>query len=92
MRLDVASAWIFRPVSESPVRETRSMSGCAAIAAPTTSPRPVTTLKTPSGTPASFASSASRSVVRGVAVAGLRTTLLPAARAGPIFQMAIMNG
>ena len=33
-----------------------------------------------------------RSVVSGVALAGLRTTELPAARAGPIFQMAIMNG
>ena len=31
---------------------------CAAMAAPTTSPRPVTTLRTPAGTPASSASSA----------------------------------
>ena len=60
--------------------------------APTTSPGPVTTLNTPSGTPASWASSASLSVVRGVAEAGLRTTELPAARAGPIFQMAIISG
>ena len=34
----------------------------------------------------------SLSVVSGVAVAGLRTTELPAASAGPIFQIAIMNG
>ena len=55
------------PVSVSPVSEMRSTSMCAASAAPTTSPRPVTTLSTPSGTPASLASSASRTVVSGVA-------------------------
>ena len=65
---------------------------CAASAAPTTSPRPVTTLKTPSGTPASLASSARRTVVSGVADAGLSTTELPAASAGPIFQIAIHIG
>ena len=65
---------------------------CAASAAPTTSPRPVTTLRTPSGTPASLASSASRTVVSGVADAGLSTIEFPAASAGPIFQIAIHIG
>ena len=65
---------------------------CAASAAPTTSPRPVTTFRTPSGTPASLASSARRTVVRGVADAGLSTIELPAASAGPIFQIAIHIG
>jgi hypothetical protein len=80
------------PVSVSPVNEIRSTSMCAASAAPTTSPAPVTTLKTPSGTPASFASSARRTVVSGVADAGFSTTELPAASAGPIFQIAIQSG
>jgi hypothetical protein len=68
------------------------MSRWAASAAPTTSPRPVTTLRTPAGTPASAASSASRTVVSGVAVAGFRITEFPAASAGPIFQIAIQSG
>ena len=42
--------------------------------------------------PPRAASSASRIVVIGVALAGLRTIELPAARAGPIFQIAIQNG
>ena len=83
---------IRRPVSESPVSDTRSTSVWAARAAPTTSPRPVTTLRTPAGIPASSASSARRIVVSGVAVAGLRTIEFPAASAGPIFQIAIQIG
>ncbi len=51
LTLFAASAWIRLPVSESPVSEMRSTSMCAAIAAPTTSPRPVTTLRTPAGNP-----------------------------------------
>ena len=42
--------------------------------------------------PASYANSASRTVVSGVADAGFRTTELPAASAGPIFQIAIHIG
>ena len=37
-------------------------------------------------------SSANRSVVRGVSSAGLMIEVLPAARAGPIFQIAIISG
>ena len=59
---------------------------------PTLPPPPVTTLSTPSGTPASAASSASRSAVRDETEAGLRMTLLPAARAGPSFQDAMSKG
>ena len=46
-------------------------------------PGPTTTLTTPSGIPASRISSASRSAESGVSSAGLRTTVLPHASAGP---------
>ena len=52
-------------------------------ASPTTAPAPGTTLKTPSGSPASLKISARRSVVNGVVSAGLATTVLPARNAGP---------
>ena len=52
---------------------------------------PVMTLKAPGGRN-SAAISASSSVVSGVVSLGLRTTVLPAARAGAIFQTAIIIG
>ena len=79
------------PVSLAPVSEIRRTSGCATSATPTSSP-PVTMFSTPSGMPASSASSPSISAVSGVSGAGLRTTVLPAASAGPIFQIAIISG
>jgi hypothetical protein len=51
----------------------------------------VTTLKVPAGKQ-SAANSASSSVVSGVVSLGLRTTVLPAASAGAIFQIAIIIG
>lgn len=52
----------------------------------------VTTLKTPSGRPASEASSASRSKVSDAISGGLTTMELPAAKAGAIFQAPIISG
>ena len=52
---------------------------------------PQTTLNTPGGKN-SCAISASIVVVAGVVSDGLSTTVLPAASAGPIFQIAIING
>ena len=49
------------------------------------------TLITPGGK-MSAASSAKRRVESGVISAGLMIEVLPAASAGPIFQMAIMSG
>ena len=49
-----------------------------------TSAPPVTTLMMPGGTPLSSAIFAKRIVVAGVLGAGLSTTALPAAMAGPI--------
>ena len=40
----------------------------------------------------SAASSANRSAVSGVSSDGFMTTVLPAASAGPIFQVAIISG
>ena len=59
--------------------------------APTGSPSPVMTLKTPGGK-IFAASSAMRSALRGVHSDGFRITQLPAARAGATFQMAIIRG
>ena len=78
-----AAAWtISLPTSVEPVNATLSTSSWAARAAPAVSPNPVTTLTTPSGTPASAISSARRSADSGVCSAGLSTTQLPVARAG----------
>ena len=55
------------------------------------SPRPPITFSTPLGRN-SAAISASLSVVTGVVSAGLSTIVLPAASAGPIFQIAIISG
>ena len=75
-----------------PVNATLSTSLWAASAAPAVSPKPVTTFTTPSGIPASAISSASRSAVSGVCSAGLSTTVLPQASAGPSFHAAISSG
>ena len=55
-------------------------------------PAPVMTLRTPGGRPASAASEAKINAVSGVVSAGLRTTVLPVARAGAIFQASIIIG
>jgi hypothetical protein len=73
------------------VNATLSTAGCAESAAPM-SPNPVSTLTTPSGTPASAMTSASNSAVSGVCSAGLRITVLPHASAGATLNAAITSG
>ena len=85
-------AMICLPTSVDPVKQTFRTAGCSTRRCPTTDPLPVTTVNTPSGSPASRASSARRSAVSGVSSAGLRTTVLPAARAGAKPQPAIGIG
>ena len=51
-----AAAWISRPTGSEPVNERWSIPGCAASAAPASSPSPGTTLSAPAGSPASPAS------------------------------------
>ena len=80
------------PTSVEPVKAILSTPGCATSAAPAVSPRPVTTLTTPGGKPASSTSSPRRNAVSGVSSAGLSTTVQPAASAGAIFQIAISSG
>ena len=67
-------------------------SGWRISCAPRSAPVPVTTLTTPSGMPASVATSANISLVSGVISAGLSTMVLPAAIAGRIFHAAICSG
>ena len=52
----------------------------------------MTTLSTPSGSPASVSSWAIRSAVSGVSSAGLWTTVLPATRAGAILVVDRISG
>ena len=69
-----------------------STSICIPNALPAVGPKPGTTLKTPSGIPASMASSATRNADKGDCSAGFRIKLFPAAKAGANFQQAINNG
>ena len=69
-----------------------STPGCLTRASPAVSPKPGTMLITPAGKPASSASSPIRSAVSGVCSAGFRTTVQPAASAGPHFQATISIG
>ena len=78
-----ARAMTSRPTSVEPVKATLATSGCSTSRVPTTDPLPITTSSTPSGMPASSASSARRRAVSGVISAGLTTMVLPVARAGP---------
>ena len=68
------------------------MPGCAVSGAPAWAPVPWTTLNTPSGRPAFLVMSASSDAVSGAHSGGLATTVLPAASAGPIRQVASISG
>ena len=87
-----AAAATRRPVRADPVNATLARSGCATSAVPACPPRPWTTLKTPSGRPASRVMSASRLAVSGAHSGGLATTVFPAASVGAIRQVASMSG
>ena len=83
---------IARPTSVPPVKTTFFTRGCSVSAAPAVAPRPLTTLSTPGGMPASAAMSASSMAVSGVCSDGLRTTLFPVASAGARLFEAIIIG
>jgi hypothetical protein len=78
-------------VAVEPVTLTMPTAGWSTRASPI-STLPGVTLMSPAGSPAATASSASRSVERGVREAGLTTTALPPAMAAPTFQTAMMKG
>ncbi len=79
------------PTSVEPVKATLSTPGCSTRARPV-APAPVTMLTTPGGRSAWRQMSAKNSAVSGVVSAGLSTTVLPAARAGAIFQASMSIG
>ncbi len=82
MRCSPATVATRRPVTTEPVKLTLPTAGCRTSASPTAGPSPVTTLSTPSGSPAAVAIRASESVVVEVNSEGFTTTALPAPSAG----------
>ena len=85
-------AMICVPISVEPVNTIFLTRGSCTIVSPTMRPEPVNTWKTFSGIPASKASSANFIAVKGVTSAGFKTTVQPAANAGPNPQPAIGIG
>jgi hypothetical protein len=86
------AAMMAAPVRVEPVKVIFDISGCRESASPVMRPSPCTTLKSPGGTPASMANSASRSADQGVSSDGLSTTALPAASAAPTFHDTMTSG
>ncbi|GAA3487908.1 hypothetical protein GCM10018987_19900 [Streptomyces cremeus] len=79
------------PTAVEPVKATLFTSGWSTRAAPV-SPYPGRMLTTPRGRPAWRQMSAKKSAESGVVSAGFRTTVLPVASAGAIFQASIRSG
>src|ERR687891_1016421 len=74
-----------------PTNDTAVSSGCSSSAS-TATLSPCTTLKTPSGTPASLSSSAVQSDADGSFSDGFSTNVLPHASAGAHIHMGTMAG
>ena len=90
LRSEDAALATSMPARTEPVMATSCGVGCETSARPV-SRSPQITLKTPGGKN-SEATSAISSVEAGVVSLGLSTMQLPAASAGPIFQVAISSG
>ncbi|MNL37586.1 hypothetical protein D3C87_1597410 [compost metagenome] len=69
------------PTADDPVNEILATSGWRAISSPTTSPRPLTTLNTPGGSPASCNALTTTCVCNALISLGLMTAVQPAASA-----------
>ena len=80
------------PTAVEPVNVNLRTIGLLVISAPISRVTPATTLITPGGTPARSASSATAKADKGVALAGLHTTVHPAASAGAILRVSIAFG
>ena len=80
------------PVAVPPVKEMVRTSGWRTSASPASEPWPCTMLSTPLGTPASSASRPSRSAVMGDSSDIFSTAVLPSARQGATFQVAVISG
>ena len=74
------------------MKATLATSGCSTSGAPTSGPKPVTTLTTPGGKPASSTSFMNSSAEADVNSDGLMTTVLPAASAGASFHVMSSSG
>ncbi len=83
---------IARPTDVEPVNETTFTRGSFRSGFPTFEPEPVTTLKTPGGSPASSSAFAKFTTESGVSVAGLMTTVFPQTSAAVDFQAGIAMG
>ena len=82
-----------RPTSVEPVKVSLRSRGSSMIGLETSlEDDAVTTLSTPSGSPASSRICASASIDSGVCCAGLTTIVQPAAIAGPILRVPIAAG
>src|SRR3954465_9251610 len=80
------------PISVEPVKVSLRPVGFEVSPPPPSLAPPVTQENTPFGTPARSASSHSASAENGVAVAGFRTIVQPAASAGPALRVIIAAG
>src|SRR5699024_5768528 len=92
-RFKLLEAWLIMclPTSVEPVKAILFTRGWLTNSAPV-SPKPVTTLNTPSGKPASCVNFAIYKAESGVCSAGFKIIVQPVASAAPIFQAAINNG
>ncbi|MCY1176048.1 hypothetical protein D9M73_163090 [compost metagenome] len=86
------SAISWRPISVEPVKDSLRTRELPVSSPPTSPALPVTTLSTPAGMPARWASSTRARAEYGVCEAGLRTMVQPAARAGPALRVIIAAG
>ena len=80
------------PTSREPVNATNRTPGWPTSASPTTSPRPVQRLMTPSGMWTSRKTSSNHAAQIDVADAGFTTTVLPVARAPVIIPVRSASG
>src|SRR4029078_1537795 len=87
----VAASYTYFAIGVEPTNETALMSGCSSTAS-TATLSPITTLKTPSGTPASLRSSAVQSDADGSFSDGFSTNVLPVASAGAHIHIGTIAG
>ena len=94
VRLTVAaqSAMSFLPTGVEPVNVNFRTVGLEVNSVPISDVRPATILMTPAGMPARSANSTIANADKGVALAGLHTTVQPAANAGAILRVSIALG
>jgi len=91
LSVPAVALWMSLPTSVEPVKATFWTLGLETRCIPIWA-GPGTMFTTPGGRSAWRQTSAKRSAESGVVEAGFRTTVLPAARAGAIFQLSMSSG